>query len=204
MTDRAQTNASITTEQDGKTAATNDSYFVVLDSDHLKAPAIFLNFDDCNFYIDEEDNEKPVSYREFHNLDDAHDYIQNFLGGSLSKDLPTKKRSAKAASLATQTGTPRKRGRPKGKRVNLHEGADFAAMMENMKEYKDKNLPIKSNVKLQSWIAKQRKEYQYFKDGKPSTMTVQRIAQLADNGFNFEPKKAFSWDERAIQWVSSF
>lgn len=46
-----------------------------------------------------------------------------------------------------------------------------------------------------------RKEYQEFKDGKSSTMTAQRIVQLAEHGFTFQPKQKFTWDERAVQWL---
>jgi hypothetical protein len=91
------------------------------------------------------------------------------------------------------------------KRVNARElDADvgtFDEMLQDYKRLKDVNAPVKTNRKLEWWITEQRKQYALFKANRPSTITPDKVAQMAAVDFPFEKMKSPSWDERAVEWL---
>merc|ERR1719273_788437 len=62
---------------------------------------------------------------------------------------------------------------------------------EELKEYKDReghcNVPrsFNENKGLAEWVKTQRKQYKYIRQGKPSSMTEQRIQHLENIGFKW-------------------
>lgn len=82
------------------------------------------------------------------------------------------------------------------------ETENFEKYLEIHKQVLEEKIPVKSNLKLQNWVMKQRKEYQKFKDGQPSTMTAERLVRLTEAGFVFHPKQKMTWEERALSWLA--
>ena len=52
-------------------------YYAIRKCDSLKAPAIFLHWDDCSFYVDDEENEVSVEYQSFGLMAEAIKYIES-------------------------------------------------------------------------------------------------------------------------------
>ena len=50
-------------------------YHAVRNCDSLKASAIFFAWEDCNFYVDNDENESVVDWKSFEHLDDAVKYL---------------------------------------------------------------------------------------------------------------------------------
>jgi hypothetical protein len=61
-------------------------------------------------------------------------------------------------------------------------------------------VPLKysANPELGWWVSKQRNNYRLYQEGKPSSMTAERISELESVGFEWEPSTAF-WNERLEQ-----
>jgi hypothetical protein len=90
------------TEEDRKPEATSSSidekqvknpskprhrYIAVRKCDSLKAPAIFFGWDDCSFYVDQEENECKVEYKGFDLILDAMEWVYNgAMEGSTAKE----------------------------------------------------------------------------------------------------------------------
>jgi hypothetical protein len=49
-------------------------YWAIRQCDSLKSPAIFSNWEDCNFYLDARENDVQVDYRRFDDIDGAVAY----------------------------------------------------------------------------------------------------------------------------------
>jgi hypothetical protein len=81
------------------------------------------------------------------------------------------------------------------------EEETFERHLALLKDTLDAKKPVRNDQKLQNWIQKQRKEYSHFKDGKPCTLTPQRLARLAEAGFTFQAKQTLTWEERACAWL---
>jgi hypothetical protein len=52
-------------------------YYAIRKCDSLKAPAIFLHWDDCSFYVDDDENEVRVEYQSFDQMAEAIKYIES-------------------------------------------------------------------------------------------------------------------------------
>ena len=55
--------------------AAKQIYYAIRQCDSLRAPAIFLHWDDCSFYVDNDENEDDVVYAKFDKVVDAVTYI---------------------------------------------------------------------------------------------------------------------------------
>jgi hypothetical protein len=185
--------------EEAKQPAATEQCFVVLKSDSLNAPAIFLSFEDCSFYINQEENELPVEYRSFDTLDEATAYLKLSVGANETNKKKTI--STTQAGLSTKLSSQNKNGTKRRRQSTEDEIAEFDQMIKQLRDQRENGTAIKHNTKLQGWVSKQRKEYQSYKQNEESTMTPHRIVQLAKHGFNFEVKKNMTWDERAMQWL---
>jgi hypothetical protein len=58
-----------------KKPAAKRIYYAIRQCDSLKAPAIFLDWDDCSFYVDQNENEGVVDFAKFDKVVDAVTYI---------------------------------------------------------------------------------------------------------------------------------
>jgi len=87
----------------------------------------------------------------------------------------------------------------KGKRPR-EEIQEFEEYVEILREFTEAKKPINRSTRLQWWVAKQRKEYEEFKNNRPSTMDIRRVTRLTEAGFVFDAKKTQSWEERALNW----
>jgi hypothetical protein len=79
-------------------------YHAVRKCDSLKAPAIFFDWVDCNFYVDNDENEGVVDWKSFEQLVDAVNYLT-------LKQLPKRQRNlhpldARVSAAAGETTTP--------------------------------------------------------------------------------------------------
>jgi len=80
--------------------------------------------------------------------------------------------------------------------------AKWAAYLEKLKEYKEENgncmVPRGFCVdpKLASWVAEQRKQYKLHTDGKPNSITEERIRLLNEIGF--------AWNAQEAAWANHF
>lgn len=185
-----------------KEPADTARYFVVLKSDSLNAPALFLSFADCSFYINQEDNELPVEYKSFDTLNEATAYLKLSRSSNESSHEASVAKLTTSTDAATSTKTPSLHKTRKRRHQSVQkENVEFDEMIKQLGDFREKGTAIRSNPKLQHWVSQQRKEYQRYKQKDKSTMTPQRIVELAIHGFNFEAKKKLTWDERAVQWL---
>ena len=58
-----------------KKPAAKQIYYAIRQCDSLRAPAIFLHWDDCSFYVDNDENEDDVVFAKFDKVVDAVTYI---------------------------------------------------------------------------------------------------------------------------------
>jgi hypothetical protein len=68
--------------------AAKQRYHAIRKCDSLKAPSIFLHWDDCSFYVDEEENDVQVEYQSFDLISEAVKYIQRSDEASEATKLP--------------------------------------------------------------------------------------------------------------------
>jgi hypothetical protein len=54
-------------------------YYVIGRCDALRAPAIFLDWDDCSFYVDQNENDRQVEMQSFDRITDAVNYLTDQL-----------------------------------------------------------------------------------------------------------------------------
>jgi hypothetical protein len=60
---------------DNRKQSAKKLYHAVRKCDSLKAPAIFFDWEDCNFYLDNDENEGAVDWKSFEQLFDAVKYL---------------------------------------------------------------------------------------------------------------------------------
>lgn len=117
----------------------------------------------------------------------------------LSPDIRDKKRSRRSISVACKTTTAR--GLETASRANDEQ---WMLRLEELREYKRRegtcNVPRQplENRKLSIWVMTQRKQYKILKEGKRSSMTIDRIALLEAEGFMWA-RDHDTWDERLRQ-----
>jgi hypothetical protein len=78
---------------------------------------------------------------------------------------------------------------------NSHDAVWETRYVE-LRQYKNKfgdtNVPssYEANPKLAIWVKRQRRQYKFLKEGKPSTMTAYRVSKLNDIMFSWSGRKA--------------
>jgi Helicase associated domain len=84
---------------------------------------------------------------------------------------------------------------PKNKSYTKYYSDRWVHHLEELRRFKEKHghcrVPQRftTNRKLGGWVLYVRYQYRKHANGQPSTMTGQRIEQLAELGFDFEPRK---------------
>jgi hypothetical protein len=81
-------------------------YYAIRVCNSLKAPAIFLDWGDCSFYIDQEENETYVDYQMFAVMSQAVDYILKGANAHAKHSSSSAKSSATATQKTPQYVTP--------------------------------------------------------------------------------------------------
>jgi hypothetical protein len=118
--DQEKKPAAMKVDHDKKKPARNAKirYYAIRKCDSLKAPAIFLSWEDCQFYVQAKENEETPEYEEFESLQGANKYILSTMNNPnpnpstpSASSTSTKKRSAQAASLDSAS-TPNKKKAP--------------------------------------------------------------------------------------------
>jgi hypothetical protein len=93
-------------------------FYAVRKCDSLRAPAIFLHWDDCCFYVDSKENVGPLDYQSFDSMDDAARYVV-----LPTITLESMKRSADKASLLSP-GTKKRRKLPAKQKPTTNTPSD--------------------------------------------------------------------------------
>jgi hypothetical protein len=78
--------------------------------------------------------------------------------------------------------------------------ARFDQLCEYMEQFGDCMVPRKysANLKLGLWVSKQRSDYRLYQEGKPSSMTAERIRELQSIRFEWETARGY-WSLRLRQ-----
>jgi hypothetical protein len=83
-------------------------------------------------------------------------------------------------------------------------GSIWSVQFEELREFKAQHghcmvtKQYSTDPKLGNWVSRQRSNYKWYQEGKPSHMTADRIRELERIGFNWEPH-CDSWNERFEQ-----
>mmetsp|Transcript_8789 Transcript_8789/g.18877 ORF Transcript_8789/g.18877 Transcript_8789/m.18877 type:complete len:697 (-) Transcript_8789:102-2192(-) len=134
-----------------------------------------------------DDSNLHIEFEEFDDIDDAWEYIAT---GDAPEVARPRKRSKKSSGYGDSTPGG---GEQSGKK-NLWE-----AQYQELVNFKARNghclVPSgkKQETKLSRWVSRQRLEYRYFKEGKATAMTQERIDRLEEIGFAFK-----AWDAKRV------
>jgi hypothetical protein len=172
----------------------------------LKAPAIFLDWNDCNFYVeqDEHENQDDVEYKTFDVMRNAMEYIHSYLqpAGEQEQQQATTtcatalKRPAQEASLLplleTSTVASNKKAR-KVKDVEPWENFEDRALQYLAFKKKHGRDPKgkKEEHGLGRWFLNVKQQYDDLNEGKPTNLTKEQADRLTKWGFKWNRK---SWD----------
>jgi hypothetical protein len=127
----------------------------------------------------------PVDYATFHDIDDAWEYIATGTGASSDLARP-KKRTKKGGG----GGTPGKDSSHNKKWEDSYkELVDFKA------KHGHTLVPVnkQDQTKLSRWVSRQRLEYRYMTEGKPTAMNEERFRRLSEIGFAFR-----AWEAKRV------
>jgi hypothetical protein len=125
------------------------------------------------------------------NLDLIHGVPSTKASIATGSAKPLSLESSSSSSFPLQVSASTTQGTSRGKKDEK-----WLAMLEQLVEYKKEHgsclVPrgYSLNPRLASWIAEQRKQFKLLKDGKPSSMTTERISILNDLGFEWSAQMA--------------
>lgn len=86
-----------------------------------------------------------------------------------------------------------------------HGDSDWTKRISDLKDYRTKHgnclVPNKypENPGLGAWVGKQRKQYKLLQEGKPCTLTQERINELEDLGFAWSLRSLVDWNARWLE-----
>ena len=153
------------------------------------ANAVFFRWEDVEpeVTVDADGGGTPVEYAVFQSIDDAWEYIATGSGASSGVARPTKRTKTGHGSGGGGGGTP---PRESGHNKKWEES------YKELVEFKEKNghtlVPVnkQEQSKLSRWVSRQRLEYRYMTEGKPTAMNQERFNKLSQIGFAFKAWEA--------------
>ena len=149
------------------------------------ANAVFFRWEDVEpeVTVDADGGGIPVEYAVFQAIDDAWEYIATGSGASSGVARPTKRTKTGHGGGGTP---PRESGHNK----------KWEESYKELVEFKEKNghtlVPVnkQEQSKLSRWVSRQRLEYRYMTEGKPTAMNQERFNKLSQIGFAFKAWEA--------------
>jgi hypothetical protein len=84
-------------EQGQLEVAPFQQFYAIRSCYSLKAPAVFLNYDDCSLYIEQDENDETLEYKRFDIMAEAMEYIYEYI------TAPTRQYAAAGASTTVAT-----------------------------------------------------------------------------------------------------
>ena len=152
------------------------------------ANAVFFRWEDVEPEVTAgADGGTPVEYAVFQDITDAWEYIATGSGASADVARPTKRTKTAIGSGGGGGGTP---SRESGHNKKWEES------YKELVEFKERNghtlVPVnkQEQSKLSRWVSRQRLEYRYMTEGKPTAMNQARFNKLSQIGFAFKAWEA--------------
>jgi hypothetical protein len=105
-----------------KKASKKYAFYVIRECDSLHGPALFLSWKDCSFYLDPDENDGPVEFKEFEILQAAFDYISDFAEPQRKETMASKRTAQEIDSSASPLPSKKQKTAPtpaKGKAVAI-------------------------------------------------------------------------------------
>lgn len=136
-----------------------------------------------------------VDYAVFQNIDDAWEYIATGSGASSDVARP-KKRAKKSKSSGTSDQSGGGSGTPTRESSHNKKWEDsYKELLEFKAKHGHALVPVSKDeqTKLSRWVSRQRLEYRYMVEGKPTAMNAYRYNKLAEIGFAFK-----AWEAKRI------
>ena len=194
-------------------------YYVIGKCDALKAPAIFLDWEDCSFYVDQNENDCQVQVQSFDQIMDAIGYLTDQLAkrtnikvaAAATPDYPpphvlfhdTSKRPAEIDTLLASASAQIAK-RPRMEPANMApENSPFGRKFTMLQEYQKVYGTLKVETKhcrdqfsgLNDFMIAWKKKQRNFSEGPPckkSDKALARIQQLQHLGVEFPSNKSRS------------
>lgn len=155
--------------------------------------AVFFRWEDVEPQVTptaDADGGAAVDYAVFQNIDDAWEYIATGSGASSDLARPKKRAKKSKSKSSGQSGTPTRESSHNKKWED-----SYKELLEFKAKHGHALVPVSKDeqTKLSRWVSRQRLEYRYMVEGKPTAMNTYRYNKLAEIGFAFK-----AWEAKRI------